>query len=155
MQTAIIFLLAEDDPYDAFGVEQEFKRGPDHLHLRRVCDGVEAMEYVEGRGEYADRQKYPLPDVILLDLKMPRMGGFEFLDWLRQRAPEALRRTPVVVLSSSTVESDVSRAYLLGADSYVIKPADMRLYRACIKELGTYWSQRLQERSLAEVDIFA
>src|SRR5215469_4200237 len=122
MQT-ITFLLAEDDPYDAFCVEQEFKRGPGHLCLRRVCDGVEAMEYVEGKGEYADRERHPLPDVILLDLKLPRMDGFKFLEWLRQRAPEALRRTPVVVLSSSTVEADVSRAYLLGADSYVVKPA--------------------------------
>lgn len=155
MQTITTFLLAEDEPYDAFCVEQEFKRGPDHLHLRRVCDGVQAVEYLEGRGEYADRQMYPLPDVILLDLKMPRMGGFEFLGWLRQQAPEALRRTPVVVLSSSTVEADVSSAYLLGADSYVVKPADMRLYRACIKEMAGYWSQRFQERSLAGVEVFA
>lgn len=154
MQTTT-FLLAEDDPYDAFCVEQEFKHGPDHLCLRRVGDGVQAMEYLEGRGEYADRQRYPLPDAILLDLKMPRMNGFEFLEWLRQRAPEALRRTPVVVLSSSTMEADVSRVYLLGADSYVVKPADMRLYRACIKELGACWSQHLQDRSLAAVDVLA
>lgn len=154
MQTTT-FLLAEDDPYDAFCVEQEFKRGPDHLCLRRVGDGVQAMEYLDGAGEYADRQRYPLPDAILLDLKMPRMNGFEFLEWLRQRTPEALRRTPVVVLSSSTTEADVSRAYLAGADSYVVKPADMRLYRACIRELGTFWSQHLQDRSMAAFDVLA
>src|SRR6266550_5671166 len=69
------FLLVEDDSFDAEFVENEFNQAPLHISLRAVRDGVEAMQYVEGQGEYADREKYPLPGVILLDLKMPRMDG--------------------------------------------------------------------------------
>lgn len=138
-QKAVTFLLAEDDPNDAFFVAQEFNQGQNHLRLHRVCDAAEAMEYLEGKGEFADRQNYPLPDVILLDLKMPRVNGFEFLEWLRQRAPEAMRHTPVVLMSSSTVASDVSRAYQLGANFYLVKPTDMRRFRACIKDLVAHW----------------
>src|SRR5580700_370314 len=117
-----IFLLAEDDPHDAHSFEEEFKHAPNHLQLRTVRDGVEAIQYMEGKGPYADRAKFPVPDVVLLDLRMPRVDGYDFLKWLRHKAPEKMRLIPVVVISSSTSEADVTRSYELGANSYVIKP---------------------------------
>lgn len=139
-----MFLLAEDDHHDAFFVEQEFK-GVHNLQLRRVCDGVEAMEYVEGKGVYGDRDKYPLPDVVLLDLKMPRVDGFGFLEWLRCDAPEKTRTIPVVVLSSSAEEKDINRAQTLGASSYVVKPSNAYKFKERIKELGTYWDEHIRQ----------
>jgi len=134
------FLLVEDDGFDVEFVENEFNQSPLHISLQAVRDGVEAMHYVEGQGEYADRQKYPLPDVILLDLKMPRMDGFEFLMWLRSRSTDPHRLIPVVVMSSSPLPEDVARAYTLGANSYLIKPVNWEDFRERIRALGIYWS---------------
>ena len=134
------FLLVEDDGFDVEFVENEFNQSPLHISLQTVRDGVEAMHYVEGQGEYADRQKYPLPDVILLDLKMPRMDGFEFLTWLRSRSTDLHRFIPVVVMSSSPLPEDVERAYTLGANSYLIKPVNWYDFRDRIRALGIYWS---------------
>ena len=137
-----MFLLAENDAHDAFFVEQGFKEASNHLQLRSVCDGVEAIKYMEGKEEYGDRRKYPVPDVILLDLKMPRLDGYDFLKWLRNNAPTEMRLIPVVVMSSSNEESDVARSYGLGANSYVVKPIGWSAFQECIKELGNYWGER-------------
>jgi len=136
------FLLVEDDGFDVEFVEKEFSQAPLHISLRAVRDGVQAQHYVEGKGEYADREKYPLPDVILLDLKMPRMDGFEFLSWLRSRS-DPHRFTPVVVMSSSPLPEDVERAYTLGANSYLIKPVNWEEFRDRIRALGVYWSSHV------------
>src|SRR5216117_3858071 len=99
---ATVFLLVEDDKNDVFLVQREFKGAPANLRIEAVADGAEAIRYLEGEGEYADRINFPLPQVILLDLKMPRVNGFELLDWVRRRAPNPLRTIPVVVMSSSS-----------------------------------------------------
>src|SRR5213592_4603089 len=110
MRRKKIFLLVEDDPNDVFFVEREFAKAP-HLLLRHVPDAKEAVRYLTGEGKYSDPEKYPVPNVILLDLKMPGMGGFEFLEWLRAGAAPELRLIPVIVMSSSTLQSDINRAY--------------------------------------------
>jgi len=144
MPKTTTFLLAEDDSNDAFFVEQGFKKSPGAIELRTVQDGAQAMEYIQGKGNFADRQKFPLPDVVLLDIKMPRVNGFEFLHWLRNDAPSNVRLTPVVIMSSSSESSDVTRAYTLGANSYFVKPADFQAYQYRIQELGSYWSDTLR-----------
>jgi CheY-like chemotaxis protein len=138
------FLLAEDDLNDVLLVEREFKRAPAQLRLKAVRDGIEAKDYIGGQGEFAKRDRYPLPDVILLDLKMPRMNGFEFLQWLRSEAPEHTRVIPVVVMSSSSVEVDVKRAYALGANSYLVKPVSWSEFRERIRALGVYWAEHVE-----------
>jgi len=135
----ITFLLAEDEPNDVMLIHLEFKKVSNHIQLRAVPDGAEAIRYVEGAGEYADRRRFPVPDVILLDIKMPRVDGFDFLRWLRSEAPPKHRMIPVVVMSSSNQRRDVDRAYALGANSYLVKPVDWNLFRERIKALGIYW----------------
>jgi CheY-like chemotaxis protein len=137
-----VFLLVEDNPHDAFFVKREFSRSPSQITLRVTSDGAEAIDYLMGEGKYADRFSFPIPNVIFLDLKMPRIGGFEFLHWLRSKAPGRLRMIPVVVMSSSSLERDVQRAYELGVNSYLVKPVEWHEFRKLISDLGIYWTER-------------
>lgn len=133
-----IFLWIEDSLNDVLLVRRELDSVP-NIALHTVRDGVEAQHYLMGLGQYADRKQFPLPDVILLDLRMPRLHGFAFLEWLRRDAPTAMRRKPVVVISSSGTHSDITNAYQLGANSYLIKPQRLEEFRQCMKALVTCW----------------
>jgi CheY-like chemotaxis protein len=144
-KTTTTFLLVEDDPNDVLMLEMELRRGPASIRLVAVDDGSKAMHYLEGKGVYADHGTYPIPDVILLDLKMPRINGFEFLEWLRSKGPHDHRIIPVVVMSSSGLKEDVDRAYRLGANSYLVKPVSWALFQERIKALGIYWAQHVQK----------
>lgn len=138
------FLLVEDDPKDISMLEFEFHRVPAHIRMVAVQDGCEAMEYLQSTGKFANLTNHPHPDVILLDLKMPRMDGFEFLEWLRTKAPMQLRFIPVVVMSSSSLREDVDRAYSLGANSYLVKPVQWTLFQQRIQALGIYWAEHVE-----------
>ena len=144
MHRKTIFLLVEDDRNDQQLVELEFQRVSLNIQLITVQDGSEAIEYIEGRGEYADRARFPIPHVILLDLKMPRVTGFEFLEWLRSKSPHRARFIPVIVLSSSNLEPDIDRAYSLGANSYLVKPIHWQSFRERIQALCVYWSEHVE-----------
>jgi CheY-like chemotaxis protein len=139
MKKVTTFLHVDDDPNDIYLVEREFKEVPAHLRLKSVHDGIEGKRYLVGHGEYADRKKFPVPDVILLDLKMPRFSGFDFLEWLHSGEAGDLHLIPVVVLSSSELADDVRRAYALGVNSYVVKPGKWDHFRERIKMLAVYW----------------
>lgn len=136
-----VFLLVEDDPNDAFLVEREFKSERRPISLHAVEDGQDAVHYLRGDGKFANRKIYPIPNVILLDLKMPRLSGFDFLRWLRNDSPENVRYIPVVVLSSSYLQCDVQQAYALGANSYMVKPLKWEAFRNLLMNLGIYWTQ--------------
>jgi CheY-like chemotaxis protein len=138
------FLLVEDEPNDVALVQMEFAKAPFPIRLYPVGDGSEAIDYIEGRGKFANRKEYPMPDVVLLDLKMPRVSGFDFLKWLRTESPNSCHLIPVVVMSSSSLEEDVDRAYGLGANSYLVKPVDWVQFRERIKALGIYWAWHSQ-----------
>ena len=139
------FLLVEDDPNDVLFVQQAFKQAPACIRLEAVSDGLHAMHYLEGLGDYSDRRTYPLPDVILLDLKMPRVDGFRFLDWLRAKGPREHRLIPVLVMSSSALPQDVERAYALGVNSYLVKPVDWHEFKERIKAIGIYWGEHVKK----------
>jgi CheY-like chemotaxis protein len=143
-KSATTFLLVEDDANDVLIVQQEFKRASKNVRLNVVSDGIEAKRYLEGKDEYRDRTKYPLPQVILLDLKMPRFSGFDFLEWLRTKSPDQLQFIPVVVLSSSTLPQDIVRAYALGVSSYVTKPVNWEEFKKRLHSLATYWSENVE-----------
>lgn len=132
-----VILMADDDDNDAFFVERAFKQAQISNPLYRVRDGEQVVAYLRGDGEYADRDKYPRPHLLLLDLKMPRKNGFEVLEWLRQQV--GLRRMPVVVLTSSKEDPDINRAYELGANTYLVKPVKFEGLLDMIKTLHLYW----------------
>jgi CheY-like chemotaxis protein len=117
---ALNILVAEDSGDDVFLLEEALKRAGVSIRLQSVPDGMETLAYLKGEGAYGDRTIHPVPDVLLLDLNMPRMNGFEVLEWLR-RDPQ-WSRLIVHVLTASPREADVQRSYDLGANSYVVKP---------------------------------
>jgi CheY-like chemotaxis protein len=121
MKDALKILVAEDQPDDLFLLRQAFKKAQFTSAIYSVCDGVEAQAYLSGESDYSDRSIFPFPDVLLLDLNMPRMNGFDLLAWLRE--DPRCKRLVVHVLSSSVREVDVRRAYDLGANSYITKPS--------------------------------
>ncbi len=130
-------LQVEDEEADIFLLKWVFQRAGIESPLRAVTDGQMAIRYLSGEGEYADRQKYPLPCLVLLDLKLPGMDGLEVLAWTR-RQPN-LRRLVVLVFSSSAQPKDVERAYELGANSYIQKPSDMEHTLEIAQLLKGWW----------------
>src|SRR5215813_773276 len=108
-------LLVEDDLNDIFLVKRAFKMAHLHDPLQVVTDGQEAINYLKGEEKYADRQAYPLPKLIVMDIKMPRRTGFEVLEWVKGNGGP-LRRIPIVIVSSSDNPADINRAYELGGE---------------------------------------
>jgi CheY-like chemotaxis protein len=120
MLDKVPILLAEDDKNDVFLMKRAFENAGFLNPLIVVNNGKEAVQYLEGEGQYADRQKFPLPGLMLLDLKMPFMDGFDVLAWLRSR-PQ-FNSLPVVVLTSSKLESDITKSREMGVYDYRVKP---------------------------------
>ena len=134
-----VILLAEDDPGD----QELTRRALEHSRIRNelyiVEDGEEALDYLFRRGKYENPTSSPKPDLMLLDLNMPKMDGKQLLK--QMRADPTLRRIPVVALTTSRQESDIIRTYDLGANSYIVKPVDMDQFINAIKVLKDYWFQ--------------
>jgi len=135
--TDFVMLLIEDDPNDILLIQRAFAKAYLVNPLKIVRDGDQAVNYLSGIGEFADRGKYPLPSLILLDLKLPRKSGLEVLQWLRDQPN--FKQTPVIVLTSSKETRDVSRAYELGANSYLVKPVGFEGLLEMVKSIGVYW----------------
>jgi CheY-like chemotaxis protein len=132
-------LLVEDDLNDILFVQRAFKRVNVKNPIHIVKDGDTAVDYLSGTGDYSNRDQYPLPAIILLDLKLPRRSGIEILEWM-QRQP-GLRRIPVVVLTSSRQSVDLERCYDLGVNSYLVKPVKFETLANMIEAIDTYWLQ--------------
>jgi CheY-like chemotaxis protein len=130
-------LLVEDDPNDIFLMERAFAKLGYGASLKAVKDGEEAVDYLAGRGSYQDRGAHPLPGLVLLDLKLPKLSGFEVLAWMR-RQPQ-FTNLPVGVLTSSKEKGDIYRAYSLGATSYMVKPTGFDDLQSMVKAIATYW----------------
>ena len=130
-------LIAEDDPSDAFLLKRAFTLANIPATLHFVRDGQEAIDYLQGDDRYKDRAVYPLPDLMLLDLKMPRLNGFDVLTWLRRQP--GLKRLLVTVLTSSDQPDDINRAYDLGANSYLLKPHNSSHLSELVAQVKHYW----------------
>jgi CheY-like chemotaxis protein len=134
-----IILLVEDDANDILLIQRAFQKAGLRNNLKIVRDGEQAIHYLSGQGAYGDRDKYPMPFLVLLDLKMPRVNGFDVLEWIR-REP-SLKRLLKVVLTSSNVQADVDRAYELGANSYLVKPVEFDEMVHMIQRFEIYWAE--------------
>ncbi|MFO7691728.1 MAG: response regulator [Vicinamibacterales bacterium] len=130
-------VVVEDNPRDAELTVRALRKHGAAGALRVVRDGTEALDFLFARGPFSGRRATPPPKVILLDLKMPRMGGLELLEALKP--DERTRSIPVVVISSSRQDSDIRSAYALGVSSYVVKPVDFDEFDDTLGRVGTYW----------------
>jgi CheY-like chemotaxis protein len=135
----ITALVAEDDDYDFLLLQRALTSANSRIRVLRAQDGVEAKEYLIGDGRFADRATYPTPDIVILDLKMPRMSGFDLLEWLHANPGHAV--IPTVVMSNSKQDKDVQRAYRLGANTFFLKPTGFQELTEVCRLIGTYWSQ--------------
>jgi CheY-like chemotaxis protein len=137
MKHVYCLLIAEDDDNDVFFLQHAFKEANVQNPLQIVHDGQETVDYLAGVGKFSDRTKFPLPYLLILDLKMPRMTGLEVLQWLQDQ-PE-LRCLPVIVLSSSAHRLDIERAYDLGANAFVVKPSAVGTRTDLAKLIKGFW----------------
>jgi CheY-like chemotaxis protein len=131
-------LLVEDDPSDARLIQRAFGKLDATLAMIRLTNGDDVVSYLSGENPYDNRTTYPLPCIVLLDIKLPRRSGFEVLQWLR-RQPTALNRLPVVMLTSSRHSVDINRAYDLGANSYLSKPETASQLEQLAARFQSYW----------------
>ncbi len=130
-------LLADDDQAGAFLTLRAFQKAGVKNPIEVVRDGDAAIHYLAGTGPYADRAAHPLPCLLLLDQKLPGRSGLEVLEWVRTRS--AVCTLPVLLLSASTFDGDVQAAYLLGANGYLVKPAEFEALLTMAKAVKDYW----------------
>lgn len=123
-------LAVEDEDADARFIERVGGQNPLVASFRVLNSAEDAQLYLSGQEPYSDREKYPLPNLILLDLKLRRMKGLDLLRWIRQTA--SVRSISVVVLSGTANASDLNRAYELGIDAYIVKPVDLKAFAATL-----------------------
>ena len=131
-------LHVENDPDDIFITQRAFKKVGVSNPAPSVENGEQAVSYLLGKGKFENRKDYPLPSVILLDWNMPLMSGSDFLQWLRSQVG-ALRRLPVVVLTSSNNDADMRQAYELGANGYLVKPGTHDGFQDMARVFAEYW----------------
>jgi CheY-like chemotaxis protein len=140
MAAKLQVLVVEDDPNDVLLLKRAFSKGGPEMPLQFARDGQEALDYLKGVDRFADRNLYPLPTLLVVDLKLPGIDGFEIIRWVRKESE--LRDLRIVVLSSSNEPSDISRAHHLGANAYHVKPNDPNALVGMVEGLKTYWADR-------------
>jgi CheY-like chemotaxis protein len=138
-----VIMIVEDREDDILLMRKAFAKASLRNPLHIVRTGEEAVAYLRGEGRYSNRAEYPLPVLVLLDLKMPGMDGFEVLAWIRQQ--DGIRGLPVVVLTSSSEIRDVNRAYALGANSFFVKELDFENTVDLSQLLREYWVQKVMK----------
>jgi CheY-like chemotaxis protein len=141
MQTQIhngpVILYVEDDENDLILMRQAWAKAGVLNPLKVVTDGEQAVKYLSGEGKYADRGEYPVPILVLLDLKLPKLSGLDVLKWIR--AEPSVQTVPVIMFSSSTRPEDIRTAYARGANSYLTKPSDHEGLTKMVTSLKDYW----------------
>jgi CheY-like chemotaxis protein len=130
-------LVADDDPNDVFFLRRAFQKAGVSCPIVDVPDGEKAISYLTGAEAYGDRARYPMPSLLFLDLKMPKISGFEVLEWLQKH--DGLHNMKIIVLSSSNLPSDMQKARSLGAHDYRVKPADIDDMINMVKDIASQW----------------
>jgi len=132
-------LHVEDDQNDILLLQRALRKSGANVVVHAVMDGDKAVGYLSGANEYANRESYPMPQLVLLDLKMPRKSGLEVLGWIRSQ--NYLKRVIVLVFTSSKHDEDINRAYDLGANSYLVKPVGFDALQDMVKHINYYWGE--------------
>ena len=132
-----VILYAEDDENDVFLMQHAFRKAGIENRLEIVGDGQAAIDYLEGVNEFADRHRFPFPKLLLLDLKLPLLSGLDVLKWIR--ASPKCCTLPVIMLTSSNQDSDIHRAYILGVNSYLVKPGKPEELLAMVNTIRDFW----------------
>lgn len=130
-------LIAEDSPHDTFLLKRAIERSGLPIKPRFFDDGEHALDYLRGKGAFENRKTYPLPHLLLLDIKMPGKGGFELLQDVRD--DPKLKRLIAIMFSSSPEQRDVDRAYDLGANAYLVKPSDSKELIPLLRQIHQFW----------------
>lgn len=138
MDTGLHILLADDNEDDIQLVRMALQRTGLNNPVHVCRDGEEVIAYLRGKEPYANRQEYPFPRLLILDLKMPRLGGLDVLRWVRDHPNCTV--IPTLILSTSVLKSDVQEAYELGANAYLTKPGDFVTLQTLFKDLFAFWS---------------
>ena len=136
-EQSIFILLVEDNPTDAELTVRALRRGRITNQIQVLTDGVEALDFIFCRGEYAHRQITNHPKVILLDLKLPKVNGLEVLKQLK--SDPRTQVIPIGVMTSSAQDSDIIESYKLGVNSYIVKPVDFEQFNKAVEQIGFYW----------------
>src|SRR5581483_9878638 len=131
-----IILQIEDDPNDVFFLQRALTKIGAHNSVRVAKDGQEAIDYLNGAGVFSDREEYPMPCMVLLDLKLPHVMGLEVLKWIRLNASAALI---VIILTASAEESDIATAYCLGANAFLTKPPEAGKLEEIVRSIQSFW----------------
>lgn len=144
MKPKLTVLVAEDEETDYYLLDRALRQANLGIQIHWVRDGVDAIRYLKGEGEYADRDRFPIPDMVMLDLKMPGTTGMEVLEWIRDNP--RFRVIPTLVMTSSQQEKDVQQAYHLGANTYFVKPSRFDALTELCRQISSYWAQGLRPR---------
>lgn len=134
-------LLVEDNDDDAFITERAFKTAGVSISMTRCRDGQSVLDYLEGKGLYGDREKYPFPTLVLLDFKIPQKSGLEILRWVRQH--KIFSSLVVIALTSSSERVDVTEAYKLHINAYLVKPSSLSTMTELARAIGTFWLNKV------------
>jgi CheY-like chemotaxis protein len=142
MKRGFTLLLAEDDENDIVffrqALEEAAEKATVPVRLEVTPNGEEAIRYLKGEGEFSDRAKHPFPQIIVTDLKMPRLTGLDVLAWLKEH--EEYQRVPKILLSASSEEHEVDEAYRLGVNTFFQKPVSLNQFRDLVYHLVGYWA---------------
>ncbi|MET0262191.1 MAG: response regulator [Rariglobus sp.] len=138
--TPNVILLVEDNPIDVFLFERACSKIKVSFIYHAVPDGGRAIAYLSGVGKYADRLLYPLPNLIVLDIKLPDISGFDVLRWIRSE-PD-VKYLPVIMFTTSSFETDVAKAYENQVNGYIVKPVDSTLFTEIIQSLENFWLRK-------------
>jgi two-component system response regulator len=129
-------LQVEDDPNDVFFLQHAMRKADVTNPIQIASDGQEAIDYLQGTGKFANREKFPLPCLVLLDLKLPYVMGLDVLKWIRRQAEIAV---PVVILTASADDADIATAYRLGANGFLVKPSEASTLDDIVKAIKDFW----------------
>lgn len=144
MDRNLTILIAEDSEDDAFFLERAFRKIGLKNPVQILTDGAAVMDYLKAEGKFKDRSEYPFPSVLFLDIKMPRVSGFEVLHWLKEN--EQCKIIPTMVFSSSEQPEDIERAYQLGVNAYIVKPNKAEDLEVILRSTYEFWSHCAKPR---------